>query len=174
MKVWIFWHIWLTLGISKEHEVRKILRFYRHNKLLQSAKFAISAAFMFLILKKKLRFFRAAFRTFSNTCCVSTQKSSKHWTIQKQYSWCSQQVSGLNFSRSYGVYLPQQPLEVLFPRFHGLVCWKPALCVHRVWRNSSFYQELQRSLCDYRDGGFPWTKRFIKFRFKLGKTATEC
>ena len=122
---------------------------------------------MFLILKKKLHIFRVAFRTFSNTCCVSTQKSSKNWTIQKQYTWCSQQVSGLNFSRSYGVYLPQQPLEVLFPRFHGLVCRKPALCVHRVWRNSSFYQELQRSLCDYRDGGFPWTKRLHQILFQV-------
>ena len=37
------------------------------------------------------------------------------------------------------------------------MCWKPAFCTHRVWCNSSFYQEVQRSLCNYWDGGFPWT-----------------
>ena len=41
-------------------------------------------------------------------------------------------------------------------------------------RKSSFYQEVQRSLCDYRDGGFPCEQRAcIKFCFNLGKTATE-
>ena len=39
------------------------------------------------------------------------------------------------------------------------MCWKPAFCAHCVWRNSSFHQEVQRSLCDYRDGRFPWTTR---------------
>ena len=39
------------------------------------------------------------------------------------------------------------------------MCWKPAFCAHRVWRNSSFYPEVQRSVCDCRDGGFPWTTR---------------
>ena len=37
------------------------------------------------------------------------------------------------------------------------MCWKPAFCAHRVWRNSSFYQEVQCSLCDYRDGRILWT-----------------
>jgi len=60
-----------------------------------------------------------------------------------------------------------QTLEVLFPRYHGLVCWKPAFCAHRVWRNYSFYQEVQRSLCDYRDGGSPWTMRLHKILFQV-------
>ena len=60
---------------------------------------------------------------------------------------------------------PHQPLEVLFPRYHGLVCWKPAFCAPSVWRNSSFYQEVQRSLYDYRDGGFPWTTRLHQILF---------
>ena len=62
---------------------------------------------------------------------------------------------------------PHQPLGVLFPRYHGLVCWKPAFCAHRVWRNCSFYQEVQRSLCDYRDGGFPWTTRLHQILFQV-------
>ena len=85
-------------------------------------------------------------------------------------AWFSQYVSGLNFSRS----LPHQPLQVLFPNYNGLVCWKPAFCAHRVWRNSSFYQEVQRSLYDYRDCCFREQRACVKFCFKLGKNATEC
>ena len=56
---------------------------------------------------------------------------------------------------------------VLFPRYHGLVWWKPAFCTHRVWRYSSFYQEVQRYLCDYQDGGFPWTRRLHQILFQV-------
>jgi len=51
--------------------------------------------------------------------------------------------------------------------YHGLVCWKPAFCAHRVWRNSSFYLEMQSSLCDYRDGGFPWTTHLHQILFQV-------
>ena len=47
------------------------------------------------------------------------------------------------------------------------MCLKPAFCAHRLWRNSSFYQEVQRSLCDYRDGGFPWTTRLHQILFQV-------
>ena len=47
------------------------------------------------------------------------------------------------------------------------MCWNPASCAHRVWRNSSFYQEVQRSLCHYRDGGFSWTTRLQQILFKV-------
>jgi len=47
------------------------------------------------------------------------------------------------------------------------VFWKPAFCAHRVWRNSSFYQEVQRSLCDCRDAGFPWTTRLNQILFQV-------
>ena len=63
--------------------------------------------------------------------------------------------------------LPHQPLKVLFPRHHWLLCWKPAFCAHHLWRNSSFYQEMQRSPCDYRDGGFPWTTRLHQILFQV-------
>ena len=56
---------------------------------------------------------------------------------------------------------------VLFPRYHGLLCWKPAFCAHCVWRYSSLYQEVQHSLCDYRDGGFPWTTRLHQILFQV-------
>ena len=62
-----------------------------------------------------------------------------------------------------------QPLEVLFPSYHGLACWKPAFCGHRVWHSSSFYQEVQRSLCDYRDGGFQWRTRLHQILFQVGE-----
>ena len=85
-----------------------------------------------------------------------------HW-----HTWCSRQVAWLNFSRSYGAQLPHQQLVVLFPRHHGLVGWKSAFCVHHVWRYSRFYQEVQRSLCDYRDGGFLWTTRLHQILFQV-------
>ena len=60
-----------------------------------------------------------------------------------------------------------EQLVVLFPRYHGLVCWKPAFWAHSVWCNSSFYQEVQHSLCDYRDGGFPWTACLHQILFQV-------
>ena len=47
------------------------------------------------------------------------------------------------------------------------MCWKLAFCVHCVWRNSSFYQKVQSSLCDYRDGEFPWTMRLHQILFQV-------
>ena len=69
--------------------------------------------------------------------------------------------------RAHTEQLPHQLPELLFPRYHGLVCWKPAFCAHRAWRNSSFYQEVQHSLCDYRDGGFLWTTRLHQILFQV-------
>ena len=60
-----------------------------------------------------------------------------------------------------------EPLVMLFPRYRWLVCWKPVFCAHRVWRNSSFYQEVQRFLCDWRDGGIPWTTHFYQILFQV-------
>jgi len=47
------------------------------------------------------------------------------------------------------------------------VCWKPAFCAHRVWHYSSFYQEVQCSLCYYQDGRFPWTTRLHQILFQV-------
>jgi len=59
-------------------------------------------------------------------------------------------------------------------RYHVLVCWESAFCAHRMWCKSSFYQEMQRSLCNYRDGRFPWTTHLHQILFQVRETVTEC
>ena len=50
------------------------------------------------------------------------------------------------------------------PAARGII---PKVSWASVWRNSSFYQEVQRSLCDYQDGGFPWTTRLHQNLFQV-------
>ena len=50
----------------------------------------------------------------------------------------------------------------------GSTCAESQLSVHIVCgRNSSFYQEVQCSLCDYWDGRFPWTTRLHQILFQV-------
>jgi len=101
-----------------------------------------------------------------HVCCVSWQVIL-NWRRKLQMYVLQSISSRTKFYIPVRSVVTTPAARVLFPRYLELVCWKPDSCAHRVWRNSSFYQEVQRSLSDYRDGGFPWTMRLHKILFQV-------